>query len=86
MTQMVKINTRRPLTEFEARQVQTYAEFLIAKQESPSPTGIANNQDGQPHRVTYKGWAGALAGVEAEKSNKQFVQDAWDEMLSRADQ
>ena len=84
MTQLVRINTRRPLTEFEARQVQTYAEFLIAKQESSLPTGNAGGIE--PHRVTFKGWAGALAGIEPEKPNKQFVQDAWDEMLSKSDQ
>jgi hypothetical protein len=86
MTQMVKIETRRPLTEFERRQVQTYAEFLVAKQEVPVPTGDANIGSGQQHRITFKGWAGALAGIEPEKSNKQFVQDAWDEMPSKSDQ
>ncbi len=85
MTQTVTIDTPRPLTEFERRQVQSYAEFLIAKREPLMPAGSASTQPRAPHRITFEGWAGSLAGVEPEKSNKQFVQDAWDDVLSKSE-
>lgn len=81
MTQTLTIDTPRPLTEFERRQVQTYAEFLIAKR-SPVPSPSRPSQR-EPHQITFEGWAGSLAGVEPETSNKQFVQEAWDDLLNK---
>ena len=82
MTQRLEIDAPRPLTEFERRQVQTYAAFLVAQADSPSPDNTVPKSR-EPRRISFEGWAGCLAGIEPEKSNKEFVRDAWEDLVKK---
>ena len=68
------------LTPAQVKEVEDFAEFLIARGEegteaTPRP----------PRKISFEGWAGALAHVDPQKSNKQLIREAWDEVAAKHD-
>lgn len=70
------------LTDEERRQVQDFAEGLLARR-----TGVPKEvRTGPPgNRILYEGWAGCLAHVHPEMSDAEFKQLIRDEWVRAAD-
>jgi hypothetical protein len=79
MTQTLE--TTQPLTTDERRQVQDYAEFLISRRESRAATA----QDQRPNRINVDALIGMFAGMGGDKSNKELIREAWDEIAAKYD-
>ena len=69
------------LTPAQVREVEDFAEFLITHGTSATTTAAADEQS----KVRFDGWAGCLAHVDPQKSDKQFVREAWDEIIDKYD-
>ena len=70
-----------PLTADEAEQVKTFAEFLVQRRPRAAPV----TPPPPPHQISFEGWAGCMAHVEPEKSNKQLMREAWDAVIDKLD-
>ena len=81
MTQMLE--TTKPLTDEERRQVQTYAEFLISRRGGPAATVEPRNPE--PNRVNVDAIIGMFAGMGGDKSDKELIREAWDEIAAKYD-
>lgn len=69
------------LTPAQVKEVEDFAEFLIARAKASTASPSAQSS----RKISFEGWGGALAGVESEKSNKQIIQEAWDEIAAKYD-
>lgn len=74
MTEVLEITS--PLTEDERRQLREFAELLIARRKS-SPTT-------QKH-VDVAAIRGMFAGLGGEKTDKELVREAWDDITNKYD-
>jgi hypothetical protein len=77
MTQTVDIT--RPLTDDERRKVQAYAESLIASRPRRDRQGAPTD------RIDVDGLMGMLAGMGGDKSDKELIREAWDEIVAKYD-
>ena len=77
MTQIVETTT--PLTAEERRQVQDFAEFLISRRNGNSP------QAEKPKGIDVDGLIGLCKGMGGDKSDKELVREAWDDLLKKYD-
>ena len=81
MTQTLE--TTKPLTDDERRQVQNYAEFLIARREAAAAS--ADPQDRKPNRINVDALIGMFAGMGGDKPDKELIREAWDEIAAKYD-
>jgi len=68
------------LTPDQLKEVEDFAEFLISREANAAAPAA------EPRRISFDGWAGCLAGIEPEKSDKEFVREAWDGVIDRIEQ
>ena len=73
MTQALE--TTRPLTTEEQKQVQTFAEFLIARR-GPAPTPT-------PERINVDAVVGLCKGMGRDKTDKELIREAWDAITDK---
>ena len=71
------------LTPAQLKEVEDFAAFLISRQGDPAASSAAPAAG--ERKITFEGWAGALAHVEPGKSNKQLIREAWDEIAAKHD-
>jgi hypothetical protein len=68
------------LTPSQVKEVEDFAEFLISRRT------LRASQGQQPeHKISFEGWAGCLAHVDPEKSNKEIIREAWDAVVDKID-
>lgn len=70
------------LTPAQVKEVEDFAEFLLSRQghvTGSAPEAAARN------KISFDGWAGCLANVEPEKSNKELIREAWDAVIDKLD-
>ena len=72
------LNLTQPLTDDERKKVQNYAESLIANR-GPSEGKSA------PKYVDVDALLGMFAGMGGDKSDKQLIREAWDEISAKYD-
>lgn len=77
MTQTLHLT--QPLTDDERKKVQAYAESLIAHRPGSEATKSA------PKYVDVDALMGMLAGMGGDKSDKELVREAWDEIIAKYD-
>lgn len=71
------------LTPTAVKEVEDFAEFLLSRQQDASSAAA---KPAPEHKISFEGWAGCLAHVEPEKSNKQLVREAWDAVVDKLDE
>lgn len=72
------LNLTQPLTDDERKKVQDYAESLIA--------GRANAQaKSAPKYVDVDALMGMFAGMGGDKSDKELIREAWDDIAAKYD-
>ncbi|HXE54925.1 MAG TPA: DUF2281 domain-containing protein [Tepidisphaeraceae bacterium] len=72
MTQLLQVVQK--LTDQELREVQDFAEFLLARR------GQAGTETTEPQPIRYGRWFGSLAHVHPEMSDAEFknlIRDEW---------
>lgn len=52
--------------------VEDLTDLLLSRQASSAMPSRA------PNKVSFEGWAGCLAHVDPNKSNKELIREAWD--------
>ena len=72
-----------PLTADEVEQVKTFAAFLVNRRAKPEAKAAALPPPPLP-QVSFDGWAGCLAHVHPELSNKEFMRLIEDERIAEA--
>lgn len=70
------------LTPNQVKEVEDFAEFLVSRNRVSLPAA-ADTTPGK--RISFEGWAGCMAHVEPDKSNKQLLRAAWDELAAKHD-
>ena len=83
MTQILNLNVSRPLTADERQQLQTYAESLVARQESSGPPRQPDLD--QTSRINVDALVGLCKGMGGDKSDKELIREAWDEIAKKYD-
>jgi hypothetical protein len=73
MTQIVE--TTKPLTDEERRQVEAYAESLIAKRSASQ----------RVHRMNTDGLIGLCEGMGGDKSDKELIREGWEDVVAKLD-
>jgi hypothetical protein len=66
------------LTPAQIREVEDFAESLASRR-GDGVVGSPNTE----HKISFEGWAGCLAHIDPEKSDKQFVREAWDAVIDK---
>jgi hypothetical protein len=72
------LNVTKPLTDEEQRKVQAFAEQLIAHR------SVENTPQGQQH-VNVDALHGMFAGLGGDKTTKELIREAWDEIAAKYD-
>jgi hypothetical protein len=57
--------------------VEELTDLLLRKQESAAQVPTT------PNKVSFEGWAGCLAHIDPDKSNKQLIREAWDAVIDK---
>lgn len=69
------------LTPAQLKEVEDFAEFLVAR--GTASLTLGGPTSGKENVIRFDGWAGCLAGIEPDKSDKQFIRDAWNAVLDK---
>ena len=80
MTQLIETNI--PLTEDELRQVKNFAEFLLARR--AKPPGLGTAQSSRKY-VNVDALMGLCKGMGGDKSDKELIREAWDDVIDKLD-
>lgn len=70
------------LTEAQVKEVEDFAEFLLSRQQDAAP---ATPKPPEESELKFDGWAGCLAHVDPQKSNKELIREAWDSVADKLD-
>lgn len=75
------LDIKDSLTPQEMEQVKTFVEFLISRRSrSTAPTAKTEPE----RKISFEGWAGCLAHVHPELSDREFKQLIEDERVRQA--
>jgi hypothetical protein len=75
MNRLIELASK--LTPAQLREIEDFAAFLIARPAPPAPTA-----DAQPKYIDVDAIAGMFAGMGSDKSDKELVREAWDEIAA----
>ena len=70
-----------PLTADETEQVRAFAEFLVSRRPLAGPHRVPASVTAP---ISFDGWAGCLAHVRPELSDKEFMRMIEDERVAEA--
>ena len=72
------LDVEQPLLADELEQVKAFADFLIARRAKVAAAPA------RPSPISFEGWAGCLAHVHPELSDKEFMRLIEDERVKEA--
>jgi hypothetical protein len=77
------------LTPTQLKEVEDFAEFLITRcavrNADPTPTSSAVAQQPPANRINVDALIGMFAGMGGDKSDKELIREAWDEIAAKYD-
>jgi hypothetical protein len=80
MTRLLELTSK--LTAEQLKKVENFAENLVRTNEQLDQNAALN---GGQKKIRFGSWVGCMAHVEPEKSDKELLREAWDDLLSKYD-
>jgi hypothetical protein len=75
------------LTPAQVKEVEDFAEFLLAQRNGRSPIATREpaQQNQTANRINVDALIGMFAGMGGDKSSKELIREAWDEIAAKYD-
>lgn len=80
MTRLLELTSK--LTPDQLKKVENFAETLMRTNEQQDATAGKNRDQ---KKIRFGSWVGCMAHVEPDKSDKELLREAWDDLLSKYD-